>query len=41
MTSSLTGVGVSRIDIEPVATDDLACASSVGLRPSHPNGALA
>src|SRR5262249_2106632 len=38
MTLTSTGVGVSRIDIEPVATDDLACASSVGLRPSQPKG---
>src|SRR5262245_49946142 len=36
ITSTATGVGVSRIDIEPVATELLACASSVGLRPSHP-----
>src|SRR5262245_1056858 len=36
MTSTATGVGVSRIDIEPVATELLACASSVGLRPSQP-----
>ena len=40
MTSTFTGVAVSRIDMEPVATDDLTCASSVALRPSHPTGAL-
>src|SRR5262245_10592783 len=38
MISTLTGVSVSRIDIEPVATDDFAWASSVAFRPSQPNG---
>jgi hypothetical protein len=38
ITSTFTGVAVSRIDIEPVAIDDLACASSVTLRPSQPFG---
>ena len=36
--STLTGVSVSRIDIEPVPMEDFACASSVGLRPSQPMG---
>ena len=40
ITSTFTGVAVSRIDIEPVAIDDFACASSVALRPSQPTGAL-
>ncbi len=39
MTSTFTGASVSRIDIEPVAIEALACASSVGLRPSQPTGA--
>jgi hypothetical protein len=34
--SAFTGVSVSRIDIEPVAIDALAWASSEALRPSHP-----
>src|SRR5712691_65518 len=38
ITSTLTGVLVSRIDMEPVAIDDFACASRLALRPSHPNG---
>ena len=40
ITSTFTGVGVAFIDIEPVAIDDFACASSVGLRPSQPTGAF-
>jgi hypothetical protein len=40
ITSTFTGLFVCRIDIEPVATEDLICASSVALRPSHPTGAL-
>ena len=40
ITSTLTGVGVSRIDIDPVEMDDFACASNVGLRPSQPMGAF-
>ena len=40
MISTLTGVGVAFIDIEPPAIDDFACASSVGLRPSQPTGAF-
>ena len=36
--STFTGASVSRIDIEPVAIDALAWASSVGLRPSQPTG---
>ena len=39
MTSTFTGASVSRIDIEPVSIEALACASSVGLRPSQPTGA--
>ena len=40
MISTFTGVLVSRIDIEPVAIEDFACASSVALRPSQPTSAL-
>ena len=39
MMSTFTGASVSRIDIEPVSIEALACASSVGLRPSQPTGA--
>ena len=39
MISTFTGASVSRIDIEPVSIEALACASSVGLRPSQPTGA--
>ena len=41
MTSTFTGVGVAFIDIEPVAIDDFACASSEAFRPSQPNGTAA
>src|SRR4029077_2538157 len=40
MVSTFTGVAVSRIDMEPVAIDALACASREALRPSQPTGAL-
>jgi hypothetical protein len=40
-TSTFTGVSVSRIDIEPVATEACACAARVALRPSQPFGAPA
>ena len=40
ITSTFTAVSVSRIDIEPVAIEDFACASSEALRPSHPTGAF-
>src|SRR3954470_14236801 len=39
ITSTFTGVSVSRIDIEPVAIEDFACASRLALRPSQPTGA--
>ena len=40
--STFTGVSASRIDMDPAAIDACACAcaSRVGLRPSHPTGAL-
>jgi hypothetical protein len=38
--STFTGVSVSHIDMEPEVIDACACASKVGLRPSHPTGAL-
>src|SRR5580700_2702263 len=40
MVSTLTGVPVSRIDMEPAAIEFLACASRLGLRPSQPTGAF-
>ena len=40
MVSTLTGVAVSRIDIDPVAIDAFAWASRVALRPSQPTGAF-
>src|SRR4029079_9188624 len=40
MIAPLPGELVSRIDIDPVAIEDFACASSVALRPSQPTSAL-
>src|SRR5215204_5791323 len=36
ITSTFTGVSVSRMDIEPVAIEAFACSSSEALRPSQP-----